>query len=109
VTVNDPTNSSLELQAATVASQTATGSAVNASRWLWYSRNDFIKLREISLAADLPASWVTRSRAQSATLILSGRNLSTLWTMWPGVDPEENGAGNPPVMKQWYVRLNVAF
>ena len=109
VTVNAPANSSLELQAATVASQTATGSAINASRWLWYSRNDFIKLREISLAADLPASWVARSHAQSATFILSGRNLSTLWTMWPGVDPEENGAGNPPVLRQWYVRINLAF
>lgn len=110
VTVNDPNNSSLELQAATVASQTTTGSAINASRWLWYSRNDFIKLREISISADLPARFVNRLlRGERATLILSGRNLATLWTMWPGVDPEENGAGNPPVLRLWYARLNFAF
>jgi hypothetical protein len=102
-TVND-IHAPLDRQAAAVASAM---SATTNSRWLWYAQNDFIKLREISLTADLPARFVPGGR--SAQLVLSGRNLSTLWTKYPGIDPEENGSGNPPALRMWFLRLNVGF
>jgi hypothetical protein len=105
-TVND-INSPLDRQAAAVAS---TMSATTNSRWLWYARNDFIKLREISFAADVPERFVSRFlRARSAQLVLSGRNLATLWTKYPGIDPEENGTGNPPALRLWFARVNLGF
>lgn len=105
-TVNDIA-SPLDRQAAAVAS---TMSTTTNSRWLWYARNDFIKLREISVAADLPEALASRVlHGRSAQLVLSGRNLATLWTLYPGIDPEENGTGNPPALRLWFARINFAF
>jgi len=105
-TVND-IHAPLDRQAAAVAS---TMSATTNSRWLWYARNDFIKLREISLSADLPERLVSGIlRGRTAQLVVSGRNLATLWTKYPGIDPEENGTGNPPALRLWFVRLNFSF
>ena len=61
-----------------------------------------------------------KSRAKSATLVLSGRNLGTPWTKYPGIDPEANssvgntGGGNndffsPPTLRYWIVRFNLGI
>jgi hypothetical protein len=100
-------DSPLDRQAAAVAS---TMSATTNSRWLWYAKNDFIKLREISVSADVPSRLVSSVlRGRSAQLVLSGRNLKTLWTEYPGIDPEENGSGNPPALRLFFTRLNISF
>ena len=61
-------------------------------------RSDFIKLRELSLAYTLPQALVARSRAKSASIQVSGRNLA-IWKLhgYPGPDPEVeffNAVGN---------------
>jgi len=111
--INVP-GSSLDDQAAAVAA--ATGSLRN-TRWGIFQPNDFIKLREISVAFDAPESFVGRYlRGRSAQLVLSGRNLATLWTKYPGIDPEANrqlngndDLGTPPAIRYWIARLNIAF
>ena len=101
------TTSPLDRQAAAVA---ATMASTTNSRWLWYAKNDFIKLREISVAMNVPDRLVTRVlRGRSAQIVLSGRNLSTLWTLYPGIDPEENGSGNPPALRLFFARVNFGF
>lgn len=47
----------------------------------------FLKLREVSLAFDLPQSWLNRIPAQRATVTLSGRNLYT-GSSFGAFDPE---------------------
>ena len=116
-TVNVP-GSPLEDQAAAVA---ASSGALRNTRWGIFKPNDFIKLREISVSANLPESFIGRyMRGRSAQIVFSGRNLATLWTKYPGIDPEANrlisnlAAGNddlgtPPSIRTYNVRLNFGF
>ena len=56
----------------------------------------FIKLREISLAYQLPASLVNRAGIQGATISLFGRNLALLYTHESNdarIDPEVSSGG----------------
>jgi TonB-dependent SusC/RagA subfamily outer membrane receptor len=55
----------------------------------WASKTDFLKLRSISLAYDVPERLVRY--AKSATLIVAGQNLWR-WTKYDGADPEANDA-----------------
>jgi TonB-linked SusC/RagA family outer membrane protein len=106
--------SPLDEQAAAVAA--ATG-ALRNTRFGIFQPNDFIKLREISVAFDAPSSFVNRYlHGRSTQLVFSGRNLATLWTKYPGIDPEANRNGNgnddlgtPPAIRYWIARLNFAF
>jgi hypothetical protein len=113
--VNDPT-APLDRQAAAVMGS----SASQRTLWGFFVPNDFIRFRELSVSYDLPALLVQRLRGQSATLVLSGRNLGVLWTKYPGLDPEANSAlftgvgGNndfyaPPVLRYWNARINITF
>lgn len=52
----------------------------------------FWKLREVSIAVDVPTRWAAQLRAKTAALTLAGRNLAT-WTNYSGLDPEINQAG----------------
>jgi TonB-linked SusC/RagA family outer membrane protein len=111
--INVP-GSSLEDQAAAVAA--ATG-ALRNTRWGIFQQNDFIKLREVSVALDAPQTWVNRYlHGRTAQLVLSGRNLATLWTKYPGIDPEANrqangndDLGTPPAIRYWLARVNFSF
>ncbi|HKP28362.1 MAG TPA: SusC/RagA family TonB-linked outer membrane protein [Gemmatimonadales bacterium] len=76
--LNDP-NASLFDQARAVAGPAAFGGfAEDAS---------FVRLRELSLTYDLPASWVKFLRGRTAAVTLTGRNLA-LWTDFTSWDPE---------------------
>ena len=116
-TVNVP-GSSLEDQAAAVAASSGT---LRNTRWGIFQPNDFIKLREISVSANIPDSYVSRYlRGRTAQIVFSGRNLATLWTKYPGIDPEANRSvsnlaggnddlGTPPAIRTFNVRMNLAF
>ena len=47
----------------------------------------FVKLRELSLGYDLPASLLEKTFIKNATVSVAGRNLVT-WSDWPVFDPE---------------------
>lgn len=55
----------------------------------WASKTDFVKLRSISVAYDLPQRFT--HGVHNATLILAGQNLWK-WTKFDGADPEANDA-----------------
>jgi len=82
---------------------------------------DFIKWREFSATLALPTRWTKLANVQSASLVLSARNLHT-WTKYPGVDPENStnttgGSGDAHLFDQvtfgqptYYVaRVNLHF
>jgi TonB-dependent starch-binding outer membrane protein SusC len=58
----------------------------------WIQKADFIKLREVSVTVDVPSRYLAQTRAQSASIILSARNLG-IWSDYEGVDPEVNSYG----------------
>lgn len=60
----------------------------------------FVKLREVSASFELPSRLVQRaiSRAESARITLSGRNLVT-WTDYTGLDPEVSNFGSQAVSR----------
>jgi TonB-linked SusC/RagA family outer membrane protein len=59
----------------------------------------FLKIREIELHVDLPASWVNQlGPMKSARLSLAGRNLFT-FTGYSGLDPEVSNFGNQAIAR----------
>ena len=60
-----------------------------------------MKLRELSLGYDLPASLTSRflgAGARETRLEVSGRNLYT-WTKYTGVDPEVSNFGSQQISR----------
>ena len=57
----------------------------------WAAKTDFVKLRSVSVAWDVPSRYVKFAR--SATVSLSGRNLWK-WTNYDGADPEASDAAD---------------
>jgi TonB-linked SusC/RagA family outer membrane protein len=58
----------------------------------------FLKLREVSLRTQLPASWVKRSglRGHGVSVGVSGRNLFS-WQKYSGLDPEVDNTGSAAI------------
>jgi TonB-dependent SusC/RagA subfamily outer membrane receptor len=54
---------------------------------MWIAKTDFLKLRNVSLAWNVPPRFVRGAR--TATLVVAGRNLWK-WTKFDGADPEAN-------------------
>ncbi|MBA3670882.1 MAG: SusC/RagA family TonB-linked outer membrane protein [Gemmatimonadaceae bacterium] len=79
----------------TLASQARLAS-YNAAGAPYVENAGFVKLREITVGYELPASLthsLLSGRAQNVRLELSGRNLKT-WTNYTGLDPEVSNFGN---------------
>jgi TonB-linked SusC/RagA family outer membrane protein len=84
----------------------------------WIQKGDFIKLREVSLSMDVPQRYAQRARAQSASIVLSGRNLA-VWSDYEGVDPEVNTYGGrsfvrvdayaAPMMRRLSAMINLQY
>ena len=88
---------------------------------MYIEDGSFVKLREVQVSFDLPASLYSRlsSRVSSVRLQLLGRNLGT-WTDYWGLDPEFNNFGNTnlnrfidlapyPPAKQFYLGFDIGF
>jgi hypothetical protein len=79
---------------------------------------DFVKLRDLSVSYDLPASLVGKF-AERATLTAAGHNLK-IWTKYGGADPEINFNGGDstfehndswtvPMTRRYSLSLSVTF
>jgi hypothetical protein len=96
--------------------------AFNAGQPVYVENATFLKLRELSLAYQLPDAFnnsLFRGRASSTRLELSGRNLKT-WTPYTGLDPEVSNFSNQPLgrfqdvtpyppSRSFFVSLNATF
>ena len=92
---------------------------------IYYQDASFTKLREVTLGARIPRSWLSKVRGvqgvSDAQISVSGRNLYW-WTPYRGGDPEFTnfGAGNDnlqrnrelaayPASRSFWVNLNLGF
>ena len=84
----------------------------------WIENASFWKLREVSLSLDAPERFAAKARAQSASLVLSGRNIA-VWSPYSGVDPEVNSYGGrnfvrvdayaSPMMRRLTAMINLVY
>ena len=88
--------------------------------WGFFSPNDYVAFRELSVSYRLPTRLSRVMRAQSGTVAVIGRNLGVVWTRFPGIHPDNNsnvgntGGGNndlntQPVLRTWSLRFNLGF
>jgi TonB-linked SusC/RagA family outer membrane protein len=92
---------------------------------IYYQDASFTKIREVTLGAKIPRSWLSKVRGvqgvSDAQISVSGRNLYW-WTPYRGGDPEFTnfGAGNDnlqrnrelaayPASRSFWVNLNLGF
>lgn len=71
----------------------------------YVQKADFLKLRELSLSYDLPASLVSRFNASGASIRVAGRNL-WMWTEYDGADPEVNSYAARGGTNQSFIRAD---
>ncbi len=102
------------------AAVTTTSARLGNSVWGYFTPNDFIRFRELSVAYTLPTSLAGKMKARNATVSLVGRNIGLLWTRFPGIDPESNGSVNntgggnndffsAPLLRYWTLRVNLGY
>ena len=102
------------------AAVTTTSARLGNSVWGYFTPNDFIRFRELSVSYTVPAHWAMKLRARSTSVTLVGRNIGMLWTRYPGIDPETNGSvantggGNndffsAPLLRYWTLRVNMGY
>ncbi len=114
--VNDPT-APLADQAAAVTSGSA---LLGNSVWGYFTKNDFIRFREISVSYTMPTWIASKIKSRNATVAVVGRNIGLLWSKYPGIDPETNGSvantggGNndffsSPLLRYWTLRVNLGY
>ena len=88
-------NASFEEQAMVVAAINSPEKTLDG----YYQPGAFVKWREATISYQVPNSWLRRTRARSASVVFSGRNLKT-WTNYRGSDPESDftvtGGGDVP-------------
>lgn len=73
-----------------------------------YGDASFIRLKNISVSYQLPATWIRRARMQSCRLYLQGQNLFTI-TGFQGMDPENQNPNVLPPLRILTVGLQVGL
>lgn len=76
-----------------------------------YEVSDYIRVRDISLSYDLPASIIDKIGLNKLGFFFTGRNLLT-FTDWTGMDPElvdEDSQQEIPMQKEYVFGLNLGF
>ena len=102
----------------------AQATAVTASMLpsAYYEDADYLKLRELAIAFDLPEGAAALFGARAATVVSGGRDLAT-WTKYSGADPEAasygvhrpstpmaiGDVGTVPLARTWTLRVRVSY
>ncbi len=76
-----------------------------------YESTDFIRLKDVSLAYELPKNAISKIGLSNVKVYVSGRNLLT-FTQWSGLDPElvdQTAQRNIPMQKEFIFGLNFGF
>ena len=73
-----------------------------------FSDGSFIRLKNVALSYDFPASWKTKAKIQALTIFIHAQNLLTI-TKYKGMDPENLSTASLPPLKVITVGLHVGF
>ncbi|HEX5521107.1 MAG TPA: SusC/RagA family TonB-linked outer membrane protein [Longimicrobiaceae bacterium] len=96
--------------------QLGLGSGFNGPASQFIEDGGFVKLREVALSYNVPATLARRVGMTAIDLRVAGRNLRT-WTDYTGIDPETNLTGNTnlrgydyfnnPQSRSWIFTVNL--
>ena len=92
----------------------------NSRYELYIDKNDWVKIREISLGFNVPKNLASKLGMSRASFSVFGRNLFFLYRTIKDLDPEQttagsrwyqniNNAGNNPSFRTFGVQLNASF
>jgi TonB-linked SusC/RagA family outer membrane protein len=76
-----------------------------------YEKTDFVRLKDVSLAYDIPKSAISKIGLSNLRIYVTGRNLLT-FTQWSGLDPElvdQAAQRNIPMQKELIFGLSLGF
>jgi hypothetical protein len=87
----------------------------------YFEDADYLKLRELAVAFDVPERLAARFGARAASIMFGGRDLAT-WTSYSGADPETGSYGRNaetpmmvgdfatvPLPRSWTVRVRLSY
>jgi len=74
----------------------------------YYEKSDFIRIKDISLAYNLPESVLERVGMDKIQIYTTARNLVT-FTNYGGMDPELGGQRGIPLQKEFVIGLNIGL
>jgi hypothetical protein len=74
----------------------------------YYEKSDFIRIKDISLAYNLPQSLLERIGMNKIQIYTTARNLAT-FTKYGGMDPELNSQRGIPLQKEFLIGLNIGL
>ncbi|HJS44291.1 MAG TPA: TonB-dependent receptor [Gemmatimonadales bacterium] len=107
---------------ATAPADQANALAASQLPLAYFEDADYLKLREVAIAFDVPERIASTLGARAATIMLGGRDLAT-WTRYTGADPESGSYGQHevaqpvligdfatvPVPRTWMLRIRMAY
>ena len=73
-----------------------------------YTDASFIRLKNASLAYNLPSSLINKSKLKNCRIFLQGQNLFTI-TKYAGLDPENTSINNLPPLRTLTAGLQITF
>lgn len=73
-----------------------------------YQNASFARLKDVSLAYQIPASALKTLRMSTLKIYLTGRNLAT-WTRYEGLDPELTNQVGLPLQREFLIGLSASF
>jgi TonB-linked SusC/RagA family outer membrane protein len=76
-----------------------------------YEKPDFVRIKDVSLAYDLPKSIVSKIGLSRLKVYITGRNLAT-FTKWTGMDPDltdEQAQQRIPMQKEYVFGMSLGF
>ena len=88
----------------------------NPLKTSWYSSRDFLRIKDIALAYELPNAFLSKIHISGLRVYISAKNLITL-TNWLGADPENGGEYADeqgydmsfPMPRTYSVGMNISF
>jgi TonB-linked SusC/RagA family outer membrane protein len=73
-----------------------------------YQSASFVRIKDISLSYDIPASLISKYGLSKLRVYSTGRNLFT-FTKWQGLDPELSNQEAIPLQKEFVLGLSLGF
>ncbi len=74
----------------------------------WYASRNFVRIQDVSLAYNLPTSFLKKYRLTRLNAFISGKNLAT-FTKWPGHNPESISSERYPIARTYAIGFKLEF
>ena len=74
----------------------------------FYEDASFIRLKDVSLAWQMPSEWLGKIKLSTAKIYVTGRNLATI-TKYKGIDPELSNQYGIPLQREFIAGITIGL